>query len=111
MSIGRCGLGVAVLCVVLAITAASCDATPPPRDGQGRSAASGSTPSAAGSDGRTSVPQSPVSADGRPLQTSWIGNTFPGTGRTFYNSNHVQQNCNAAFVMRDGRVVCNSLWD
>src|SRR5437764_3962922 len=53
----------------------------------------------------------PPSVDGKPFQTSWIGNTYPGRGRTMFDSDHVQQNCNAAYVMRDGRVVCNSYWD
>jgi hypothetical protein len=47
----------------------------------------------------------------RPYQVSWIGNTFPGKGREPSDSDHVQQNCNAAYVAADGLVICNSRWD
>jgi hypothetical protein len=46
-----------------------------------------------------------------PFETSWIGNSLGGKNVNGIRWNHVQQNCNAAWVAPDGTVFCNSTWD
>ncbi len=52
------------------------------------------------------APTSSAPAD-LPFQTSWIGNTNPGTDQR----PHVSQNCTAGYVMPDGSAACISTWD